>query len=126
MKQLAKHCSKKNAPLGITGLLLYSGGHFMQLLEGPESVVGGLFDLIHRDPRHAAVRRLLSKPVSGRLFPQWNMGLLNLDSTASSDLRGLTTALRGALPDRTRPAGTEGALALLREFRQQLPAPSVV
>ena len=93
----------------------------MQLLEGPQTVVSGLFDIIHTDRRHTAVQRLLFKPVAGRLFPKWHMGLLNLDATTNVSPHGLSKVLCEARPDANLPAGTEGALALLREFRQQLP-----
>jgi len=42
-----------NERLGITGMLLYRDGNFMQVLEGEEPVVRDLYARIERDPRQA-------------------------------------------------------------------------
>ena len=48
--------SKINNPvLGVTGVLCFSGGIFMQVLEGGRTVVNQLYNRIAGDPRHADV-----------------------------------------------------------------------
>ena len=70
---------EKNLRLGITGLLLYKQGEFMQALEGDEATVRLLFDTIKADRRHEHVHVLVTVTVPRRQFPRWSMGFKNLD-----------------------------------------------
>ncbi len=63
----------KNAGSGVTGMLVYAGGNFMQVLEGPRLEVRQTFTRIRRDPRHTGVMVLLDVEVFDRYFPQWSM-----------------------------------------------------
>jgi hypothetical protein len=71
---LLEQCRRRNASLGITGLLLHVGGNFMQALEGPAAEVDARFERIARDPRHAMVTKIVRLPIERRLFPGWPMG----------------------------------------------------
>ncbi|MGI4741607.1 MAG: BLUF domain-containing protein [Janthinobacterium lividum] len=55
-----------NAQQQITGLLLYSDGRFVQLLEGPEAVIKALYARIQQDPHHTQVVTLGDGPGSQR------------------------------------------------------------
>ena len=48
-----------NAKAGITGMLLYKDGNFMQALEGEETAVRALYARICRDPRHRGILTLV-------------------------------------------------------------------
>ena len=76
---------RKNADLGITGMLVYQLGNFMQLLEGDEAVVRNLFETIKRDKRHFAVISIITGTSTDRNFDDWSMGFCNLDD--SGDLQ---------------------------------------
>jgi hypothetical protein len=53
--------SKANNPsTGVTGVLCFSGGIFLQVLEGGRSAVNKLYNRIGADPRHTDVERLAS------------------------------------------------------------------
>lgn len=69
---------RNNTRLGLTGLLLYRDGQFMQVLEGPDAAVRALYATIGRDPRHQGVRTLLEEPITERRFPDWAMGFQSL------------------------------------------------
>jgi hypothetical protein len=43
-----------NETLGISGMLVYHDGSFLQILEGECDVVGALFDHIAKDDRHTS------------------------------------------------------------------------
>jgi len=58
----------------LTGILLYSDGRFVQLLEGEEQAVRQLYAKIQRDPRHAQVVTVSEGPGPGRRFADWSMG----------------------------------------------------
>ncbi len=62
-----------NDQYGITGLLCYGNGHFVQVLEGAAADVEGLFARIRRDRRHHHVH-ILSRGVGpARQFEGWRM-----------------------------------------------------
>lgn len=52
-----------NARRQVTGSLLYTGGHFAQVIEGPAATLAETMVAIAADPRHDTVRTL----VKGRL-----------------------------------------------------------
>ncbi len=62
-----------NAQQQLTGLLLYSDGQFVQLLEGPEAAVRDLYRRIQQDTRHTQVVTLSDGPGPQRWFTEWSM-----------------------------------------------------
>lgn len=70
---------RRNAQDGITGMLLYSGGNIMQVLEGSEEVVRATYDRIGKDPRHRNIVLLSDDEISERSFGGWSMGFKQLD-----------------------------------------------
>ncbi|SMG30142.1 Sensors of blue-light using FAD [Marivirga sericea] len=73
-------CKKNNPDLGITGALLYSDKKFLQLVEGENGVVMGLYDKIKKDARHANCIMLSYVPIKEKTFPSWHMGSKKFDS----------------------------------------------
>lgn len=65
--------ARNNPAHGITGLLLFNGRNFLQLLEGEEAEVAGLMDTITADPRHAGVSVLDKRQIAARACPDWAM-----------------------------------------------------
>ncbi|WP_409563768.1 BLUF domain-containing protein [Klebsiella pneumoniae] len=49
----------KNGQADVTGILLFNGTHFFQLIEGPEEKVQDIYQHICRDPRHYNLVELL-------------------------------------------------------------------
>ena len=72
----------KNADLAVTGMLLYKGGNFMQMLEGEECVVRELYAEIRKDSRHTGVLTIITAKVAARNFKNWSMGFHNMDKVA--------------------------------------------
>jgi len=71
--------SKVNNPaLGITGVLCFSGGIFLQVLEGGRSAVNRLYNRIAADPRHTQIELLSYEEVGERRFAGWAMGQVNM------------------------------------------------
>lgn len=79
---------EKNARLGITGMLLYKDGNFMQLLEGEEQVVRDLYDTIARDDRHFDSLAIFADQAEERMFADWTMGFHDLGDPALRSLPG--------------------------------------
>lgn len=70
---LLRHARDKNKEPGITGLLVYSGQQFVQLLEGECQVVKQAYERIRHDPRHTAVVKLADEAIIARSFANWSM-----------------------------------------------------
>ena len=67
-----------NVGTGITGVLCFSAGIFLQVLEGGRSQVSALYNKIATDPRHHDVVLLSYEEVGERSFAGWSMGRANL------------------------------------------------
>jgi hypothetical protein len=63
---------------GITGVLCYSEGIFLQVLEGGRGAVNRLYNRIVADPRHGGAELLLYEEISERRFAGWAMGQVAL------------------------------------------------
>jgi hypothetical protein len=55
LQQILTKARETNSKLGISGMLLFKGGKFLQVLEGDREKVMTLFDQIAQDPRHNRV-----------------------------------------------------------------------
>jgi hypothetical protein len=67
-----------NTHLGITGILMYRDGIFIQLLEGDEDDLLKLYEEhICKDKRHHDCKVLVSKDNQTRIFNGWNMGVVS-------------------------------------------------
>ena len=65
--------ARNNPARGITGLLLFNGRNFLQLLEGEEVAVAELMTTITADPRHSGVSVLDRRGIATRTCPDWAM-----------------------------------------------------
>ena len=71
--------SKINNPtVGVTGVLCFSEGIFLQALEGGRSAVNQLYNKITADPRHTQVELLSYSEIGERRFAGWSMGQVNI------------------------------------------------
>ena len=99
LTDLLEASRRRNAAAGISGMLLYKGGNFMQVLEGPEDAVHQLYERIERDPRHHGSIVLIKGTQAQRQFPEWLMGFCDLGATDVLSLPGysefITTPLTG-------------------------------
>jgi hypothetical protein len=101
LMELLQGSVRRNKQSGITGLLLYKDGNFMQALEGEEAAVIALFSKISHDPRHHHVIPLLRERINERSFPHSAMAFRDLHSEELRNLSGysefLNTPLNGDL-----------------------------
>jgi hypothetical protein len=74
------HQSRDHNPsTGVTGVLCYGGGIFLQALEGGRMAINDLYGHIQRDPRHKDVVLLQYEEISERRFSGWTMGEVNMN-----------------------------------------------
>jgi len=91
-KDLLQGSRTKNARTKVTGMLVYHESVFVQVLEGEEQCVRGIFQSIEKDPRHTSISVLRrNRPVcSNRIFGDWSMGFLD----GKADAKGLRRFIR--------------------------------
>lgn len=75
---ILKKSKANNVPAGITGVLCFSGGIFLQVLEGGRLPVSALYNRIAADPRHHDVMLLAYDEIGERRFAGWSMGQVNV------------------------------------------------
>ena len=114
--ELVEQTRRKNARLGVSGLLLYSGGNVIQTLEGEPATVDSLFWTIADDPRHTDVRLLERRGRDDRAFATWSMGFRHLTAREIADTAGYTDFVRHSV-GRDLDTHPESAFELLERFR---------
>lgn len=93
---------RKNAAVGVTGLLIAGGRRFLQVLEGPRDAVAATYERIALDPRHFALVKLNDKEIETRAFGRWAMGFeTGSDASDSGTLEEQVAALVSGLEDPT-------------------------
>ncbi|MBS0338756.1 MAG: BLUF domain-containing protein [Proteobacteria bacterium] len=100
---------RTNAELGITGVLLYCRGEFVQLLEGPREAVEHVYhDIIVRDRRHRGVTLDWEQAVARRSFAGWSMGFARTGDPAAPGAAAMEGYLAGGISglDLSGPAST--------------------
>ena len=85
--------ARKNNPENeITGALLYSGGYFCQVIEGPQSVIKRLFENIEADSRHKDVIVLHFVPIQSRVFSEWAMAFAGIEENMRFNIDGVLSS----------------------------------
>ena len=90
--------SQVNNPLdGITGVLIFNGSAFMQILEGSEAAVDDLAGRLTSDPRHSHVLVRDEGLIGVRTFPDWSMAYVRLNDGKFEGQEAVTRALERIL-----------------------------
>lgn len=77
---------RHNHEHGVTGILVYGGGIFMQAIEGGRQVISNLYGTIERDARHKDLVLLHYEEILERRFGGWTMGLVDVGRINASVL----------------------------------------
>jgi hypothetical protein len=92
--ELLKHARARNEVHGLTGMLLYRDGIYLQFLEGRRSDIDELLSRLKKDLRHQDIRVLQEGSLSERIFPDWSMAYKNLAGLRSAHIPGYSEALQ--------------------------------
>jgi hypothetical protein len=112
IESILQQSRSHNPGSGVTGVLCYGGGIFLQALEGGRMTVSDLYGHIQRDIRHKDVVLLHYEEISERRFAGWTMGEVNMSRINASIL------LKYAEKPELDPYSVSGlvSLALLEEL----------
>lgn len=118
VRRLLEGARRRNASVGVTGVLLYNDGSFMQYLEGPAEGVQGVYERIQRDCSHRCLIEMLRDTPAERLFAHSPMAYR--DSPTAGALPGAEANVLDAALMGSRVPGADApfspALALLSHF----------
>ncbi len=122
LRDILKTSRGYNATHGITGLLLFKEGRFMQLLEGDETAVRELYRRILRDERHRGIATLLEGNDKERMFPGWAMAFRSAGENAPQGVDAVLPweADEIEFTEAALSAHSSRALELLRLFRDHM------
>lgn len=104
-----------NVLVGVTGLLLYIDGGFLQILEGEERCVRELYTRICADKRHWEARLLLDREVEAPAFLGWSMGFES-PSPDDPETAGMFGVTREAIHGRLSPQAGRVVAVMLETF----------
>ncbi|HCQ7753127.1 diguanylate phosphodiesterase [Citrobacter sp. 50677481] len=86
LEKMVAAAKVKNEQANVTGILLFNGKHFFQLLEGPEEGVQQIYQHIINDERHHNLVELLRDYGPSRRFGKVGMELFDLREFARNDV----------------------------------------
>lgn len=118
LKEMLAQWRKYNEKEDITGMLLYSGDHFVQLIEGPAENLKKLFSRINQDNHHTNIIKLADGKITHRLFADWTMGFESVAEESLAGLKGyvnpVSTQFENSLPEQEE----DSPVAILKQFAQ--------
>ena len=85
IEEIVAEAQLRNITNGITGVLFYHDGKFIQIIEGYQTALRDLIERIERDPRHGELHFFLDEQILNRTCPEWSMVSINLDNTQNLD-----------------------------------------
>ena len=91
-----------NALDGITGMLVFNGTDFLQVVEGAEEAIDDLVQRLRADPRHHAFTVREDKFAEQRSFPDWGMALTRVSRGRFEAKRDIARALPDTVSDDVR------------------------
>lgn len=86
IESIFKSARQHNHDQGVTGILVYGDGVFLQAIEGGRQAISDLYGTIQRDPRHKDVVLLHYEEILERRFGGWTMGLVDVGRVNASVL----------------------------------------
>ena len=101
---------RNNREHGLTGVLLYGQGYFLQVLEGDRGEVNRVFQRIVADQRHDDVRIIEAVNTGGREFSEWSMEIIGWPDEVDSRTMRILRETTGE--EQLRPFEVDGSQAV--------------
>ena len=91
-----------NARDGITGLLVYNGAHFLQIVEGKREPIYALVERLRGDQRHSGMTIRDDAAIEARSFPDWSMELVRVGPMLDEASKSIDDSLPAGIDDHVR------------------------
>lgn len=118
LMELLKQSRENNTLLGLSGMLLYGGGNFFQILEGEKEAVESMYEKILQDERHEESVLVDRSEIKERTFAEWTMGFEVLKEEDISHLQGYTEFLSKTMRPKEIAIKSDDILGLLYSFKK--------
>jgi hypothetical protein len=102
LEAIHRTARETNAIEGITGLLVFNGTHFLQIVEGSHRAIDDLVERLRRDGRHSGLEVRDKHKVAGRSFPDWSMELVRVKSGYFQARDSIAEILPDTVPEAIR------------------------
>jgi predicted sulfurtransferase len=107
-----------NSTKGITGILLFKSGIFLQLLEGEENEVKALYAKIYNDKRHKNLTLIFETHGNERIFEHWTMAYRKITDI---DFKMVNQMLSwNKLLTKSQEIDNELILKMLQSFKEKI------
>jgi hypothetical protein len=120
LRVMLKEANERNKEAGVTGMLLYKEGQFMQVLEGTRDTVTATFSRISQDPRHHGIMVLAKGAVQERRFPEWSMAFRDLNLPDHQEVPGFSEFLNTPLTGKEFDGDPDHCQKLLLVFKKSI------
>jgi hypothetical protein len=111
---------ENNKKRGITGMLLYRGGDFMQVIEGPAASIEALLKSLARDNRHTGMIILKKTVITERQFTGWQMAFRDLNGADVTKLEGYSPFMEWSFKGNEFQEKPHLTYKLLQQFKERL------
>ncbi len=81
LEAIHRTATELNALDGITGMLVFNGTRFLQMIEGSDLAIDELLARLRRDPRHSGIEIRDQRRIETRSFPGWSMQLVRVSAS---------------------------------------------
>jgi hypothetical protein len=107
---------RNNKRRDITGMMLYSDGNVMQVLEGDTDAVLVTFKSIESDVRHSDIYVLVQGEIATRNFSSWSMGFKQISKSDLEKFPIAAQVFKARTDDISQRVQPSEALIVLKSF----------
>ena len=102
LEDIHRTARELNALDGITGLLVFNGTHFLQIIEGAKNAIDDLVERLRLDQRHSGFEIRDQHSIDARSFPDWSMELVRVSASYFPARDTIADRLPGTVPEGIR------------------------
>jgi hypothetical protein len=118
--QILTQARTNNERCGLTGMLLYRDGNFLQVLEGPRPALEATFGRIKLDPRHRGILQMKKNPIAARAFAEWQMAFRDISNESLTAIKGYSPFMELSFGDELFRSKPDVAHRMLLQFKENL------
>lgn len=101
VRDILESARRNNEIDGITGLLLFNGTFFLQIVEGEPYAVDALVERLRTDDRHSGMMVFDQRGIGERFFPDWRMEYRRI-AGSYHEAQNIVAAIPEILPEYVR------------------------
>ena len=120
LTELLTDIRERNRRRNITGLLLYRGGNFLQVVEGPEREIDALLKALRKDRRHDGLIVIKRSRIHERQFSEWQMAFRDITGGDLMNMEGYSPFMELSFTAAEFHAKPNQCHRLLLQFKEKI------